>query len=106
MYPPEVSLTSEDDVMAAYVAQSTTAQEEAVAALRAAGLAPEQTSTVVATGRYWAEALEDLDWETGEVLVVGSSAGGVLARVFLGSSATKIVRHSPVPVVVVPASSA
>jgi nucleotide-binding universal stress UspA family protein len=106
MYPPEVSLTSEDDVLAAYVAQASATQDEAVADLRAAGLAPKATSTAVATGRYWAEALEDLDWETGEALVVGSSAGGALARVFLGSSATKIVRHSPVPVVVVPAGNA
>jgi nucleotide-binding universal stress UspA family protein len=36
------------------------------------------------------------------VLVVGSSSIGPLARVFLGSRATKIVRHAPVPVVVVP----
>jgi len=36
------------------------------------------------------------------VLVVGSSSIGPVARVFLGSRATKIVRHSPVPVVVVP----
>jgi nucleotide-binding universal stress UspA family protein len=105
MYPPEVPLTSEDEVLAAYVTQSSAAQEEAIKALQAAGIAPEPTTSVVATGRYWAEALEDVEWEPGEVLVVGSSAGGVLARVFLGSSATKIVRHSPVPVVVVPAGS-
>lgn len=36
------------------------------------------------------------------MLVVGSSASGPIARVVLGSQATKIVRHSPVPVVVVP----
>jgi len=40
------------------------------------------------------------------VLVVGSSPVGALARVFLGSKAIKIVRYSPVPVVVVPAGVA
>ena len=40
--------------------------------------------------------------EEGEVLVVGSSRLGPVARVFLGSNSTKIVRSSPVPVVVVP----
>ena len=40
-----------------------------------------------------------------EVLVVGSTAGAV-SRVFLGSRATKIVRHSPVPVIAVPAAVA
>ncbi len=48
------------------------------------------------------EAIDDVEWEDGDVLVVGSSAVGPIARVFLGSRATKIVRHSPVPVVVVP----
>ena len=42
----------------------------------------------------------------GDLLVVGSSRHGPLARVFLGSTATKIVRASPVPVVVVPRGSA
>jgi nucleotide-binding universal stress UspA family protein len=34
--------------------------------------------------------------------VVGSSSSGPVARVFLGSRSSKIVRHAPVPVVVVP----
>ncbi|MGH3039668.1 MAG: universal stress protein [Gaiellaceae bacterium] len=38
----------------------------------------------------------------GDVLAVGSSAVGPVARVFLGSRASKIVRNSPVPVAVVP----
>ena len=38
--------------------------------------------------------------------MIGSSPIGPLARVFLGSRATKIVRHSPVPVVVVPSVEA
>jgi nucleotide-binding universal stress UspA family protein len=40
------------------------------------------------------------------VLVIGSSELGPAARVFLGSRATKIMRHSPVPVVVVPRQKA
>ena len=36
------------------------------------------------------------------MLVVGSSDLGPVAQVFLGSRATKILRHSPVPVFVVP----
>ena len=50
--------------------------------------------------------MDELEWEPGEVLVVGSSRVGQLARVFLGSGAIKIVRYSPVPVVVVPGSVA
>ena len=38
----------------------------------------------------------------GDVLVFGSSRLGPLARVFLGSTASKILRHTPVPVLVIP----
>jgi len=63
---------------------------------------PEGVEAVIGHGETWAEALEDLEWEDGDVLVVGSSSIGPVARVFLGSRASKIVRVSPVPVVVVP----
>ena len=53
-------------------------------------------------GDDWEDAIEDVGWEDGDVLVVGSSSAGPIARVFLGSHSAKIVRHSPVPVVVVP----
>jgi nucleotide-binding universal stress UspA family protein len=63
---------------------------------------PRECEAVVGRGEDWAEALEDIEWLPGDVLVVGSSSIGPLARVFLGSRATKIVRNSPVPVAVVP----
>lgn len=63
---------------------------------------PHECDAAVGIGEDWDEALEDIEWSDGDVLVVGSSSIGPLARVFLGSRATKIVRHSPVPVVVVP----
>jgi nucleotide-binding universal stress UspA family protein len=67
---------------------------------------PRECETVVGYGENWDEALEDVEWRDGDVLVVGSSAAGPFARVFLGSRASKIVRHSPVPVVVVPRRAA
>ena len=67
---------------------------------------PRELETVVGYGENWDEALEDIEWRDGDVLVVGSSAVGPVARVFLGSRASKIVRHSPVPVVVVPRHAA
>jgi nucleotide-binding universal stress UspA family protein len=63
---------------------------------------PRELEAVVGHGESWDDALEDIEWDDGDVLVVGSSSVGPLAQVFLGSRATKIVRHSPVPVVVVP----
>ncbi len=104
MYPPEVSPHSEDDVMTAWVDQAEAAQQTAIAALPGAGIAALSIESVVVTGRSWAAVLDQLPWESDDVLVVGSSSSaGFLARLFLGSNAAKIVRHSPVPVIVVPA---
>jgi nucleotide-binding universal stress UspA family protein len=64
----------------------------------AAGQAP----TVVGPGASWEEAIDDVEWRDGDVLVVGSSSAAPAARVFLGSRASRIIRHSPVPVLVVP----
>jgi nucleotide-binding universal stress UspA family protein len=84
----------------------TEAEEEIVdeweEAIRAA--VPNGFPSVIGRGEDWDEALEDVEWDDGDVLVVGSSSIGPLAQVFLGSRANKIVRHSPVPVVVVPRS--
>ncbi len=56
-----------------------------------------------AVGSSWGRAMDRLEWHRGDVLVVGSSStSSLLQRVFLGSSAAKIVRNSPVPVLVVP----
>jgi nucleotide-binding universal stress UspA family protein len=50
----------------------------------------------------WEQAIDDVEWRDGDVLVVGSSSAAPPARVFLGSRASRIIRHSPVPVIVVP----
>ncbi len=64
--------------------------------------APRAGGIAIGMGETWESAMAEVGWETDEVLVVGSSTIGPIARVFLGSHAAKIVRHSPVPVVVVP----
>ena len=106
MYPPEVGLHAEDEVLQQWREQVQAAQQTAVAHLSDLDLLPGSTTTAIATGSSWGEAMDEVDWEAGEVLVVGSSQVGHLARVFLGSGAIKIVRYSPVPVVVVPAAVA
>lgn len=58
---------------------------------------------VVGRGDTWAEALADVPWAPGDILVVGTSSSPV-SRFFLGSHAAKIVRNSPVPVLLVPRS--
>lgn len=60
------------------------------------------TSTRLVEGERWSAALLKPDWEPGDLLVVGSSRHGPAASVFLGSNASRILRRSPVPVVVLP----
>ena len=67
-----------------------------------AALGLDDVEFALATGPDWPTAVSSVAWEDGDIMVVGSSSTHRLAQVFLGSSASKIVRNSPVPVVVVP----
>lgn len=105
-YPTTLGTDSEQLVMDEW---TTTVQESASAALRQVeelATAPHDVQIVIGRGRSWAEAIEDVGWSDSDLLVLGSSELGPAARVFLGSRATKIMRHSPVPVVVVPRGTA
>jgi nucleotide-binding universal stress UspA family protein len=93
---------ADDEMTAQWVADIGASAREALRQVADLPAAPRDYEAVVGRGDDWDEALEDIEWSDGDVLVVGSSSIGPLARVFLGSRATKIVRHSPVPVVVVP----
>ena len=98
MYPSQVGYSAERLVAEQWRAQAEEAQNRALATLH--DDVPVEAGVV--SGRNWEEALDSLTWEEGELLVVGSSRLGPVRRVFLGSSSTKIVRSSPVPVVVIP----
>ncbi|MCB1445010.1 MAG: universal stress protein [Rhizobiaceae bacterium] len=58
----------------------------------------------IADGATWKEAFDSLNWQEGELLVLGSSKLGPLLRVFLGSNARKIVHNAPVPCLILPRS--
>ena len=74
------------------------------AADRAAGGLDEDVTVqkVVASGDDLESALAGIDWLEGEVLFLGSSRLGEPARVFLGPTATAILRSAPVAVVAIP----
>ncbi|WP_115790238.1 universal stress protein [Arthrobacter silvisoli] len=59
-------------------------------------------SVAVAHGRTIEEAIDSLEWQEGEVLIIGSSRLGEKNKLFIGSTANKILRALPVPMVVVP----
>ncbi|MFT3876309.1 MAG: universal stress protein [Propioniciclava sp.] len=97
--------TTETQVVDRWTAQARAAQEEAAAQLATRGIPADRLELRLVEGAYWNAAISSLDWADGDILVVGSSSTHRLAQVFLGSSASKIVRNSPVPVLVVPGSA-
>ena len=98
MYPPEVGLHAEDSILAAWEEQAA----EMLAGLRADGIVGQDVVLQVVSGNGWGEAIDDAEWIDGEILALGTSPRGDIARVFLGSRGAKILRVSPVPVLVLP----
>ena len=101
-----VGSRAEDAVLQVWAAEIERAQQEVLAEVKRLPHPPDTVPPVIGHGTEWAESLENIGWDDGSVLAVGSSAAGPLERVFIGSRSSKIVRHSPVPVVVLPRSAA
>ena len=98
MYPPEVGLRAEDSILEQLASQA----RETLAQLKTDGVVGDDVELQVVTGNGWDEALDDADWQDGDLLAIGTSPVGGIVRVFLGSRGSKILRHSPVPVLVLP----
>lgn len=75
--------------------------DEARAQLQGDGLA---TTAQVADGDSVESAVRTLEWHEGDIVLVGSSRLAQHHRLFLGSTAAKMLRVVPVPMVVVPNS--
>jgi nucleotide-binding universal stress UspA family protein len=99
MYPPEVGLHAEDSILAEWAM----AARKSLAQLKIDGVVEPGVEMQVVTGNDWGQALDATEWRDGEVLALGTSPRNGLTNVFLGSRGAKIVRHSPVPVLVLPA---
>ncbi|SFT46428.1 universal stress protein [Arthrobacter sp. ov118] len=61
-----------------------------------------QVTVEVAHGRTIEEAIEGLEWDDDEVMIVGSSRLAEKYKLFIGSTANKVLRALPVPMVVIP----
>lgn len=61
-----------------------------------------EADAIVASGDSIEDAITRLDWEDGEFVIVGSSRLAQPRRLFLGSTAAKMLRVLPVPLIVVP----
>ena len=81
--------------------QLTAAQANCAAATRALPDAPD-IECLVADGMTLESALKKLKWDDGDLLVVGSSRFAAPRRIFLGSTASRILAGVDVPVIVIP----
>ena len=59
-------------------------------------------TAIAATGATIEEAVRAIDWHDGELVLVGSSRLAAPRHLFLGSTAAKMLRELPVPMIVVP----
>ena len=59
-------------------------------------------SVEVAHGRTIEECIDDLEWDDSEILLVGSSRLAEKNKLFIGTTANKVLRALPVPMVVIP----
>jgi nucleotide-binding universal stress UspA family protein len=96
-----VDLPPTADTAAIRIAGSTQADEvlEAAQTQLPEGMAAD---VVVAEGESIEDAVSRLEWLPGEVLLAGSSRLAQPRRLFLGSTAAKMLHEVPVPVIVVP----
>lgn len=76
--------------------------DEVLAAVRASVPEDVETEAVAARGEDIEEAVRHIDWEPGEIVLVGSSRLAQPRRLFLGSTAAKMLHEITVPMIVVP----
>jgi nucleotide-binding universal stress UspA family protein len=101
MFGGSIERSAEELVVQQWARRTTDAVIKQLDDVRTTVAVPD-VEVVIGSGTEWREAVDDIAWESGDVLVLGSGAAGPLAQVFLGTAASKILRHAPVPVMIVP----
>ena len=99
---PDSSLQGEAEAAEAWRDTVTAGLRAAVAGLETLDDTVTPEDLRVVEGHSWVDTLERGGWESGDLLVLGSGTTGAVSRVFLGSTASRIVRSSPVPVLLLP----
>ncbi len=80
--------------------------DEVLAGARAALTGVSDAEVIVGQGDSIEDAVQHLSWEPGELAIVGSSRLAQPRRLFLGSTAAKMLHELPVPMIVVPRTRA
>ena len=90
--------TDQEFALKAARSHAQTVLDEAVAAV---GTRTEVTAAV-AEGSTIEQAVESLSWTEGEIAIIGSSRLAEHRKIFMGSTANKLLRALPIPLIVVP----
>ncbi|TPG33764.1 universal stress protein [Mycolicibacterium hodleri] len=101
MFAGSIEMSAEDLVVRQWSRRTYDDVVKQLNAVRARIPVPD-VDVVVGSGHDWHEAVEAVPWQAGDMLLLGSGAAGPASHVFLGSAASKILRHAPVPVMIVP----
>lgn len=94
--------TAAEDLVVKQWASSTREDIAAQLSTVRSGIDGQDADVVIGAGSTWRDAVEAVEWGAGDILVLGSGAAGPVAQVFLGTAAAKILRHAPVPTMIVP----
>ncbi len=89
----------------ALIDQVETFGNEQLAAQAADLVANNKASTIVAAGKNVDDAVGALEWLDNELVIVGSSRLAPDNRIFLGSTASRMLRAVSVPMVIIPAGT-
>ncbi len=95
------NLAEAEDLKDLRAMQVSAAQENLGVAARALPDSPDIES-LVADGMTLESALKKLSWDADDILVVGSSRFAAPNRIFLGSTASRILAGTDAPVIVIP----
>ncbi|AHC24516.1 MULTISPECIES: universal stress protein [Mycobacteriaceae] len=95
------NLSEAEDLKELRAVQIAAAQENLAVAARALPDSPDIES-LVADGMTLESALKKLNWDDDDLLVVGSSRFAAPKRIFLGSTASRILAGTDAPVIVIP----
>lgn len=90
--------TDQEFALAAARLHARTVLDEAVASV---GDRTEVTATV-AEGTTIEDSVEGLSWNEGEIAIIGSSRLAGHRQIFMGSTANRLLRALPIPLIVVP----
>jgi nucleotide-binding universal stress UspA family protein len=94
------NLTQAENLADLRAQQIAAAEENLAVADRA--LPDTDVESLVAEGMTLESALKKLNWSDSEILVVGSSRFAAPKRIFLGSTASRILAGTDAPVIVIP----